>query len=300
MPEPTTATLDLPGVTLCYDVRGDLRERPVLFLIGSPMGAGGFPSLASHFADRTVLTYDPRGVDRSVRSDGTGELRPEQHAADLHALIAELDVAPVDLFATSGGAVNALALVAAHPDDVRVLVAHEPPLAELLPDRQQALAASDDVHQTYLRQGLGPAMAKFIALVSFEGPLPADYRDRPAPDPAVFGLPTTDDGSRDDVLCGQNIRGCTGYRPDLAALRSAPTRVVPAAGQSSGGQLAARAAHRLAEMLGLETVAFPGDHAGFLGGEYGQQGEPEAFAARLREVLAAGDPVDSPAPRSTG
>lgn len=31
--------------------------------------------------------------------------------------------------------------------------------------------------------------------------------------------------------------------------------------------------------------AGPGGHGGFLGGEYGQIGEPDAFAGRLREVL---------------
>jgi hypothetical protein len=37
---------------------------------------------------------------------------------------------------------------------------------------------------------------------------------------------------------------------------------------------------------GAAAVVFPSTHGGFLGGEYGQRGDPDAFAAKLREVLA--------------
>jgi pimeloyl-ACP methyl ester carboxylesterase len=191
---------------------------------------------------------------------------------------------PVDVFASSGGAVNALAWVAEHGEQVRLLVAHEPPLIRLLPDSDAHAAAIEDMYQTYQRVGTGPAMAKFITLVSHDGLLPEDY-EHPAVDPARFGLPTEDDGSRDDALLGQNLRNCTGFRPDLDALRSTGTRVVMARGEGSGRTMAARGADAVAEAIGAELVAFPGDHGGFLGGEYGQKGEPDAFAERLREVL---------------
>lgn len=288
MTEPTTHTLEVPGAVLTYDVRSSgTGDAPVLLLIGSPMGAAGFGTLSRYFTDRTVVTYDPRGVERSRRTDGAATSTPEEHADDLHRLIAALEVGPVDLFATSGGAINALALVARHPEQVRILVAHEPPAAAVLPDHEFALAANRDIHETYQRSGLGPAMAKFIAIASHKGPIPADYLDRPAPDPAMFGLPTEDDGSRDDPMVGQNIVSLTHYEPDFAALRAASTRIVLAAGAESEGELANRGAHAVAERLGTTPVPFPGGHAGFLGGEYGQMGEPEAFAARLREVLTA-------------
>jgi len=278
-------TLDVPGAVLAYDVRpNDSSTEPVLLLIGSPMGASGFGTLAGHFTDRTVVTYDPRGVERSKRTDGTIESTPDMHADDVHRLISALGTGPVDIFASSGGAVNALALVAHHPEQVRTLVAHEPPAAQTVPDREAALAANEDIHETYLRSGFGPAMAKFLVLVSHKGPVPADFADRPA-DPAMFGLPTEDDGSRDDPLLGQNILSCTHYQPDFDALRNAPTRIVIGAGAESEGELAHRGAEGVAERLGTTPVIFPGGHGGFLGDEYGQPGEPEAFAATLREVL---------------
>jgi hypothetical protein len=130
-------------------------------------------------------------------------------------------------------------------------------------------------------------MARFIALVGHKGPIPADFAGRPAPDPTAFGLPTEDDGSRDDPLVGQNIISCTHFQPDFDALRAAATRIVIAAGAGSEGELAHRAAVVVAGCLGTPCVTFPSHHGGFLGGEYGQAGEPDAFAAALREVLEA-------------
>ncbi|HEX2844150.1 MAG TPA: alpha/beta hydrolase [Candidatus Limnocylindria bacterium] len=282
--EATTRTLEVPGATLTYDVRPGRSDDAPLFLIGSPMAAAGFGSLAGHFADRTIVTYDPRGSERSTKPDMTSQSTPEEHADDLHRIIQEVG-GPVDLFASSGGAVNALALIAAHPEDVRTLVAHEPPLASILPDADHAKAAARAVGETYQRNGFGAGMAHFIAVVTHQGEFPADFAQQPAPDPAMFGMPAEDDGSRTDPLIGQNIITCTHYEPDFDALRSASTRIVMAAGAESQGTMASRGAYAVAERLGSSVVVFPSDHGGFLGGEYGQMGQPEAFAAKLRQVL---------------
>jgi pimeloyl-ACP methyl ester carboxylesterase len=288
MTEPVTHKLDVPGAVLRYDVRSSEPVGcPVLVMIGSPMGAAGFGTLATYFTDRTVVTYDPRGVERSERTDRELEVTPEVHAADVAAVIQAAGGGPVDVLASSGGAVNALALVAAHPELVRTLVAHEPPVASLLPDATEALAACRAVHDTYDRHGWGHGMAHFIALISLQGPVPADFAAQPAPDPATFGMPTEDDGNRDDLMLGSNIITVTGYRPDIDKLHAASTRIVLAVGADSHGEIAQRGAEAVADRLGTRPVTFPGGHGGFLGGEYGQTGEPEAFAARLREVLDA-------------
>jgi len=286
MTEPKTDALHVPGAVLSYDVRSaDSSARPVLLIIGSPMGAAGFVTLAGHFADRTVVTYDPRGSGRSQRTDGALETTPDEHADDLHRLICALDAGPVDIFASSGGAVNALALVATHPEQVRTLVAHEPPAMRELPDAETVLAVCADMHETYLRSGYGPAMAKFITLVSQQGPLPADYLDQPAPDPAAFGLPTEDDGARNDPLVGQNMISGPYYEHDFGALRAASTRVIVGVGEESGQMVAGRAGVAVAERLGTAPVTFPGGHDGFLAGEYGSVGKPDDFAATLRTAL---------------
>jgi pimeloyl-ACP methyl ester carboxylesterase len=284
MTEPKTQTLDLPGATLTYDVREAESEttEPVLLLVGAPMDASGFTTLAGHFPDRTVVTYDPRAVGRSPRADGATAATPDEHAEDLRRLISELDAGPVDIFGSSGGAVNALALVTRHPEGVRTLVAHEPPLATVLPDREEALAATEDIHEAYQRDGLGPAMAKFIAFTSVKGPIPPDFPSH-APNPADVGLPTQDDGSRDHPLLGQHMIYASGYEPDFDSLRGASTRIIVAAGAESEGTFTYRAALAVAERLGTEAVIFPSHHGGF-----GQQGDPDAFAATLRRVLTNG------------
>ncbi|MBA2489363.1 MAG: alpha/beta hydrolase [Chloroflexi bacterium] len=286
MTEPITKSIEADGATLTYDVRpSEATTEPVLLLIGSPMGAAGFGTLAGHFADRTVVTYDPRGVERSHKADPTSESKPDEHADDLHRLIQALDVGPVDLFASSGGAVNALALISKHPEQVRTLVAHEPPLASIVPDRESALATCRAVHDTYQHRGFGAGMAHFIALVSHKGEMTEEFAAQPGPDPAMFGMPAEDDGSRTDPLLGQNMLSCTHYEPNFDALRSASTRIVMGAGEASEGELANRGGHAVAERLGTTPVSFPSDHSGFLGGEYGQTGDPDAFAAKLRQIL---------------
>lgn len=287
-------TLDVAGATLSYAIRGDLSdataEAPPLVLCGSPMDATGFGSLADRIPDRVLVLVDPRNTGHSLRQDPTAAVTPEEHAEDLHAIVEALEVGPVDLFASSGAAVNSLFLVAAHPDDVRILVAHEPPMAPVLPDGDAIGRACDDLVRVYDAEGIGPAMARFIGLVMHRGPVDDAYRAAPPPDPAMFGLPTDDDGSRDDALMA-NMRGegCTRV-PDLDAVRRASTTVVIGVGEESGGpedgEIAGRAAYAVARELGVEPVVFPGGHNGFLGGEFGQTGKPDEFAARLREVLA--------------
>lgn len=289
MTEPRTHTLDVPGATIHYDVReaGGSTE-PILLMIGSPMDASGFTTLSGHFQDRTVVTYDPRGVGRSTRTE-SGEVTPEQHADDLHRVIDALGGGPVDVFASSGGAVNALVLVARHPEQVRTLVAHEPPAVQALPDRERALAAVVHIRRTYEREGSGAAMAKFIAATSLRGEIPADFADLPVQSPAELGMPAEDDGSRDDPMFAQNLITCTHHEHDFDALRAAPTRVVIGVGAESEGEMCYRAGVAVAERLGTRPVIFPSHHAGFLGGEFGMKGDPDGFAATLRQVLAGED-----------
>jgi pimeloyl-ACP methyl ester carboxylesterase len=284
----TTHTLETAGADIVYDVHGPLPTaggRPPLFMIGQPMDASGFTTLASYFPDRTVITYDPRGLGRSVRKDRRTDHSPAVQADDVHAVIAALGVGPVEMFASSGGAVTALALVAAYPNDVTTLVAHEPPLVPVLPDAAAAERALAGVRAAYEARGRGAGMAAFIAMTSWRGEFSDDYFARPAPDPAQFGMNAEDDGVRDDPLLSDRSSAVSGYRPDFAALAASPARIVIAVGEESMGMFTGRTSLATAERLGQQATVFPSHHGGFLGGESGYAGQPEAFARRLREVL---------------
>ena len=284
----TTHVLETPEVDLTYDVQGPLPTadgRPPLFMIAQPMDASGFRTLASYFPDRTVVTYDPRGLGRSTRKDGRVENEPEVQAKDVHALIEALGAGPVEMLASSGGAVTALALVSAYPDDVTTLVAHEPPLIPVLPDAEAAERARAGFRDVYEARGSGAGMAAFIAMTSWQGEFTGDYFAQPPPDPAQFGMPAEDDGRRDDPLLSDRSRAITSYRPDVEALAAAPTRIVIAVGEESVGTFTGRTAVATAELLGQRATVFPSHHGGFMGGDFGYAGQPEAFARRLREVL---------------
>ena len=284
----TTRILEAVEADIAYDVRGPLPTadgRPPLLMIGQPMEAGGFATLASHFPDRTVVTYDPRGLGRSVRKDGRLDHSPTVQADDVHGVIEALGAGPVELFASSGGAVAALALVAAHPGDVTTLVAHEPPLIPVLPDAAAAERARNDVRDAYEANGRGAGMAAFIAMTSWRGEFTDEYFAQRVPDPAHFGMPAADDGSRDDPLLSDRSWAVSSYRPDVDALAAAPTRIVIAVGEESLDTFTGRTAVATAELLGQQATVFPSHHGGFLGGEFGYAGQPEAFARRLREVL---------------
>lgn len=285
----TAHMLETPEVDLVYDVHGPLPTadgRPPLVMIGQPMDAGGFRALASHFPERTVITYDPRGLGRSTRKDGRVDHAPQVQAADVHAVIEALGAGPVEMFASSGGAATALALVAAYPEDVTTLVAHEPPLIAVLPDAQAAERARAGFRDVYEKKGWGAGMAAFIAMTSWLGEFTDAYFAQPAPDPAAFGMPAEDDGSRDDPLLSDRSWAVSSYRLDVDALTAAPARIVIAVGEESEDTFTGRTSVATAELLGQQATVFPSHHGGFLDGEFGYPGQPEAFARKLREVLA--------------
>ena len=290
-----THTLALPDVDLVYDVHGPVppeEGRRLLFMIGQPMTAEGFTDLAAQFPDRTVVTYDPRGLGRStVRRDGRADQRPEDQAADLHALKEHLaGDEPVDVFGSSGGAVAGLAWTALFPDDVATFVAHEPPSAWLLPDADAARRALEAVRTAYGAGGQGRGMAQFIAMTSWQGEFTDEYFALPPADPAMFGMPTEDDGSRDDVLLSDRAATVPTYRYEVESLKAARTRVVVGVGEETGDAFTGRTARALAERLGEEPVVLPSHHGGFIGGgpENPYAGKPVEFGVTLRRVLDEG------------
>lgn len=262
-------TLEVPGARLHYEVRG---AGPLVALVGAPMDASSFAPLAELLAvDYTVLTTDPRGINRSPVDDPDSDSTPELRADDLSRLLAHLDAGPATVLGSSGGATTALALVQAHPEQVHTVIAHEPPLVELLDDRAQIHAGAEDVIATYLGGDVVGAWAKFMAQANIT--LPDGVLEM------MFG------GDRDPQQVADErrwfaheMRATNHWRPDLAALRSVRTRIVVGIGENSAGQECDRTARALAAELGIEPTMFPGDHTGFAE-------DPERFVTPLRAVL---------------
>jgi pimeloyl-ACP methyl ester carboxylesterase len=270
-----THQLDIPGASIHYEVRG---SGPLLALIAAPMGSSGFAALAELMAQHyTVVTYDPRGSGHTSVADRTEITTPELLAEDVQQVLKSISDGPAAILGSSGGAVTGLALVTAHPEQVNVLVAHEPPLLTLLTNAADELAKVEEIYQTYLRAGGDAAMRQFLLSIGVLGEEGSrQFAAMPEPDPVPApAVPETDN----DFFYANQVRATTGYRPDLKALSEASTKIVVGVGSTSAGQLANRGGLALAEHLGLPATEFPGDHGGFAA-------EAPAFAERLREVLA--------------
>ena len=269
---PTAQTLEVPGARLYYEVRG---RGPLVVLVGAPMDARSFGPLAELLADTyTVLTTDPRGINRSPVDDLSQDSTPEVRADDLSRLVARIDTGPAVVFGSSGGAVSALALVQAHPEQVRVAVAHEPPLLELLPDAAERHAGNEEVIARWLAGDHAGSWRAFLENANIQ--LPEGVFE------AVFGG-EPDPGALADTTFQNTrmLRSTTHFVPDYAALRLPGTPVVVGIGEASAGQVCDRTSRALAAALGVEPAMFPGGHTGFAE-------DPAGFAVRLRSVLRDG------------
>jgi pimeloyl-ACP methyl ester carboxylesterase len=265
---PIVRSVTVPGARLHYEIRG---AGPLVLVIGSPMASAEFAPLADALAgDHTVVTYDPRGYADSPVDDPAAASAVEQRADDVKAILDDLDAESADLFGSSGGAVTGLALAARHPGRLGTLVAHEPPLLELLPDAAEQRANTEAILDTFHRDGFGAAWAHFMRNAGF-GLDPGDG-------PPVDAEPSDREIRENTRFFEIDLRPTTGYLPDIDALKNGPTRVVVGIGVDSARLLTYRTSVALAEVLSVAPVEFPGDHGGFMGA-------PTEFADVLRNVL---------------
>jgi pimeloyl-ACP methyl ester carboxylesterase len=241
-------------------------------LVGHPMGALGFAAIAPLLSeDYTVVTYDPRGFARSTIDDPDQDAEPDLLADDVRRVLEAVGDGPAHVFGSSGGAVTALALVARYPGHVKTLVAHEPPLALLLPDAEEARAGIEDVYDTYRDAGIGAAWRRFSTFSGIE--MRPQGEDGTPQSPSAEAVATSERFFRHGLL------SIALYQPDFSALQGMPVRVVIAGGTTSKGEFAQRTAVALAERLGTPLIDFPGGHAGFAS-------DSEDFAAVLHRALS--------------
>jgi pimeloyl-ACP methyl ester carboxylesterase len=288
--QPSQHHLDVQGGSIYYELRG---SGPILLVVGQPMTSAAFGPLADLLAeDHTVVTYDPHGLGESTVDDPSLAVTPEIEADDL-AHIVDAIGGKADVFGTSGAAVAGLALVARHPEKVGTLIAHEPPLPELLPDAPHVRKAVDDVEDAYRAYGTGAAFGKFASIVMHSGPVSEDGVPPVAwPPPGADGQdgeggeaaagmppePTAKQQADDELFFLRMLKPFIRYQPAVDVLRTARPRVVVAVGGASHQEIPSRSAEALAQQLGTSATVFPGDHAGFLA-------DPAGFAAKIRELL---------------
>ncbi|MDA3645661.1 alpha/beta fold hydrolase [Saccharopolyspora indica] len=270
-----TGTAEVPGATLHYETRG---TGPVLLLIPGGSGdAGIFDGMAAELADRyTVVSYDPRCFSRSRADSAPSGQRVEVHSGDARRI---LDLVarpgePTAVLGTSSGAIVAMDLLTRFPDPPRLVIAHEPPSVELLPDAAQHRAMFREVRETYLRDGVAAAVGVLAAGTS-DGDSTSEPAEPPphteAVDRMVANMP---------IFLEHILAQFTAHVPDLDALSSRADRLVLAAGRESAGQLLRRPAELIAQRTGAGFAEFPGGHVG-------ATERPAEFAAALHRTLDA-------------
>ncbi|MGI5226990.1 alpha/beta fold hydrolase [Actinoallomurus sp. CA-142502] len=273
MNTPLTGTLKVPGATLHYEKRG---SGPVLLMIpGGAADAGLYAGMAADLATRyTVVSYDPRGLSRSPLDGPLTDQRVNVWSDDARRL---LDLLGPDeeasVLGSSSGAIVAVDLLARHPERLRRVVAHEPPLLELLDDPAPHRALFADVREVFRTEGAGAAMARFSVGLG----------DRPSARPTELPPEIREMAPRMHanlpVFLEHMLVPFSSTVPDVAALRPVARKLVPAAGRDSRSQVPLHGpVARLAELLGSPLVEFPGGHLGAVE-------SPKEFAKQLLAVL---------------
>ncbi|MCC9309523.1 alpha/beta hydrolase [Kitasatospora sp. RB6PN24] len=276
----TTGLLKVPGAALHHEHRG---SGPVLLLIPGGAGdAGLYAGLAERLAAHwTVVGYDPRGLSRSPLDGPLTDQRVEVWSDDARRL---LDLyspdAPAAVFGSSSGAIVALDLLARHPERVWRVVAHEPPLLELLADPTPYRTLFAETGRLSRTAGPTAAMAHLGAGLGGEQPDDARQDDRPATElPPEIQEMAPRMAANMPVFLERMLHQFATAELELAALHPVADRLALAAGRDSR-QLPVfhGPAARLAELLGAELVEFPGGHLGSVE-------HPAEFAEVLHRTL---------------
>lgn len=232
--------LPVPGARLHHEIRG---AGPLVVLMATPMDADSFASLAELLAvDHCVVTTDPRGIGRSWVENPDATPSIATRADDLARLITHVDPerarGPVTVLGSSGGAVTVLALAQHHPDLVDTVVAHEPPLVELLPDRNERHAGTEQVIASWSAGDHVGSWRAFLANADIA--MPEEVFQ------SVFGgQPDPQTRADTDYQYAHLMRPTTHWQPDVAALRDGAPRIVVGIGEESSGQLCDRASRLL-------------------------------------------------------
>lgn len=262
-----TNTLRVPGATLAYQVRG---SGPILLLIAGGDGGGeGYINLANALAEHyTVVCYDRRGAVGSTLDDPSADVLLETHTDDARRLLEAITREPAYVFGSSAGALVGLDFAMRCPQQVRLLVAHEPPVEGVLPEFDQM---QEEIQGIFQQASGAQAMMKFMASlgVRYDDMEPGVEMPRRGPQ---------DLDQRGNALVNYTFKAVHRYRLDLAALAQTPVKIVLAAGSEGQGTPIYRCATIIAERAGKAFVEFPSHHAGYVS-------HPRAFAARLHEIL---------------
>jgi pimeloyl-ACP methyl ester carboxylesterase len=266
------STLTVPGARLYYDVSGD---GPLLIMIPGAAGTEEvFRPLVGPLAERyQVVTYDRRGFSRS-ELDGPQdyEHRLDTDADDVRRLVEQLTDKPAIVFGNSSGATVALEVLIHFPERVDTVVAHEPPVVNLLPDAAKWIAFFNGIYDTYRQSGVAEAMRQFGS-----GVLGSEDRQVLAHNMKLHANERS--LANTTYWMEHELRQYPPVELDLDALAKHSQQLVLVGGHDSQDQMTYQPGKMLAQKLGLEIVSLPGGHLGFMA-------YPAEFAREFLQALS--------------
>jgi pimeloyl-ACP methyl ester carboxylesterase len=246
---PTGNTATVNGAELYVERRG--KGTPVLLVPGIPGDAGQFSAVADLVADdNEVVTYDRRGYSRSARPEGWRSTSVAEQVEDAAALLEHLGSGPAVVYGSSNGAIFALELAITHPDQVRGLILHEPPLIGVLADPGPVGTAMNEL--------LEPAFAAGGPDAALEAFLRFAFGDA-----TIEGLRTLE---RERILANGEVAmtielpATQGYVPDREAVArlGMPSEILVGADEQV--PFFREVAEWLASALGTTVTTVPGAH----------------------------------------
>ena len=262
----TAGRVNTEGADLHFDVEG---SGPPLLMIPGRGGTGGrYARIGAILQDRyTTIRYDRRCCGRSS-GDAARPMQLTQQARDTLAILGALGLEQAYYFGNSAGAAIALRVLEVYPERVLGMVAHEPMVPAILPDRDDWFGFNREVSGIYTEQG--PEAALRLLATSMVG------MDGPPPSPGKPGAPPPKDDM--DVFFGTEFMALCYYHPDLERLRDSADKLIATKGAASKEAYYARTADVVGQRVGCPVRTMSGNHIA-------HAAAPDIFAKELGDLL---------------
>lgn len=274
-------TLELQGAKLRYHKVGN---GPVIIFIPGANGTGDiFMPLAQQLKDKfTVVAVDRRGYGQSELTEPLPEeainpdsrYRVKRDAQDIAELAKSLSDDPVYVLGSSSGSIVAMHVLKEHPDVVKKIAFHEPPINTFLPDAKYWQDKNAEIIDIAINEGMPQAMKLFGETLQISK-LVQQYMSKPAQ-----AENDADSKKRFDEMLGwfkYEIRQYTESDISIDDFKKHKDIITLLNGTASKGSFPQEVNFFISEETGIKIIDIPGGHLGYVQ-------EPEGFAKVLLEM----------------
>ena len=275
--------IETEGDTLLYKITGE--GIPLLMIAGGGGNGDFYLPLADELGDEfRVITYDRRANGRSTMHNPE-EFHLAQQARDAAAVLSAAGERDAIVFGNSSGAVIALEMLRAFPEKVRLLIAHEAPMAKFHPETEKWCSFFKACEKMSFGIG-GPSLAAAKFFFGIEVPalkmMTAQMRGVKylKNEPPVADSSAIPSKTASEYLMRQELVKVTHYLPDMDALKRNADKCVVAVGAyaKEHNTFLYNCSTEFARKLDKECAVVPGHHGSFMD-------DAEAWAVCMRKNI---------------